>query len=133
MRSKFFEANQNHPESAINELQKYFLCEWISGLCHYEFDEKGIDPHDTVDAFRAMLSDEISGSDKQAFVEKGLWNSIEKVRNIFRDPSPQEKLDLIKYNDKSGSDISREAVIYHLKDLVEEKITVITERQLKHL
>lgn len=133
MRGKFFEVNQTHLESAINELQKYFLCEWISSLYHYEFDEKGIDPRDTVEAFRAMLSDEVPGSDKQAFVEKGLWNSIEKVRKIFSDPYPQEKLDLTKYNNKSGPAISREAVIYHLKDLVEEKITVITDRQLKHL
>ena len=127
MQTKSENLSPNDDEKAINELQKYFLCEWISSIYYYDFDEKKVNPFDTVEAFQLMLSDEVSNSDRYEF--KGLWKSIEKVRKIFQDPCPHVTLDLVKFNDKSGPAIKREAVVYHLRELIEEKISIIS-RQL---
>lgn len=117
----------------INEMQKYYLCEWISGIYHCDFVEKGIDAHDTLEAFKAMLTDEIINEEKQRFIELDIWNSIEKVRAIFRSDCPQRNLNLTQYNVDSEPFITKEGVFTELKELIEEKIGVISDRQLSSL
>lgn len=131
MREKILNTNQADPQLAINELQKYHLCEWISSIYHYDFDEKNTPPLDTIEAFQAMLADEISYGKKQVLVTNGVWSSVEKVRAIFRDSCPQKTLDLIKFNEISSLPITKEALVAHLRELIEEKISILSER-LKH-
>lgn len=112
------------------ELEKYFLCDWISSIYHFEFDEKKIDPRDTVAAFQAMLiKNDISDVSKQLYKAKGTWDNINKVREILYHPNLKEKLNLTMGQNKIIS-LSNEEIIAELQDLISEKINVITSRQL---
>lgn len=128
MYKSFFSGNEK--ELHINAVQQYKLCDWLSSIYHFEFDEKGIDPQDTVDAFKAMLLDEIPETDKQKFIDKNLWPTIQKVRQMMSDPQSPKNLDLIQYNDAKTPRITNEAVTCYLKELIDEKINVISSRQL---
>lgn len=123
---------QNRLFAPDKNLEKYFLCEWISSVYHFEFDEKKIAPCDTVAAFEAMLiqNHDVSDSVKQLFKAKGIWDAIDKVRQILCHPNPKEPLNLTMDKGKITC-LNNEEITAELRDLISEKITVITNRHLQ--
>ena len=115
---------------SINETQKAL----ISAYLYFIFDDINelTSPVEIIKAFNLILSNTFSKQDKDFFVGKGKWESIDQLKTVLSHREPHKLLNLECKNDSTAK-ITKDAVVNFITSLVQQQIQAQKEESAKKI